>query len=310
MNIDENVCPVGCERTLYDLTFELRTRRHEIEQSSKDELAAIETCKATIAKLNKQLKIVEMALKVRTDDLNAFMTVKQKTLNEIDTMVVIKMSQMQHFVDAEQFVNIDQTILFNNESVNSLYARVAEIELETIRARQQHRINVVHLSRMKTDCKYMEKMLADLAEQYDIEMVKKFGMMVSLDELEEGILRRMVYNLRANIDYMQQEYSAKAKELRAEHAAAQERLKCLVEQEIEKLNVLTVLQEEQNWLHALAQNRERKAVGGKTAVDQVVCEEDVAKLSAIEAHQRNEIAVSAYKLIPLMLERKYFRDIL
>lgn len=291
IHMDETVCPAGCDRNLYDLTFELRSRRHGVEQMVRAENGAIDTCKQTIEKLNRARKVVEKELQIRTDEKQAFQNVKQKALNEIDTLVILKMSQMQYFVNHQQFLAIEDTILFNNDSVNSLYARVAEIELETQRARQQHRINVMHLSRMKTDCKYMEKLLSDMDEQYDIEMMKKFGMRVDLDELEEGILRRMVFDIRANVEEMQKEYDKKARDLRAEFAKAQEELKCVVQQEIEKLNVLTVLQEEQNWLTALARNRMAKGEGGKATSSGIDIEGDVMKLSSIANQQLNEIAV-------------------
>lgn len=286
--MDENVCPSGCDRSLYDSTFELRRRRHSVEAAIKDELAAIETCNKRIVQSKRQQEVVERQLAQRNEELTKFVSIKQTTLNEIDTMVILKMSQMQYYVNRAQFSDIDNTILFDNESIANLYARVADLEVETMRAREQHRVNVTHLSRMKTDCRRMDALLAELSERYEIEMMTKFGMKVDLDELEEGVLKRMVYDIRANTSQMQKEYKTKASELRSTFAVAQERLKCVVEQEIEKLNVLTILQEEHNWLSMIAANRK----GEQFNVDNSELEKDVAKLSAIAAQQQNEIAVS------------------
>lgn len=294
VHIDESICPAGCNRPLYDLTFELRRRRHALEQTAKEEHSEIGVCKETIENLTKKRAIVELELRTCSDELKTYLRAKQKTLNEIDTLVLLKMSQMQYFENADQFVDIDQTILVNNTIINSLYGRVAEIELETSCARQKHRANVVHLSRMKTDCKYMTKQIIELREQYDIEMMKKFGMMVVMDELEEGVLRHMVYHMRANTQMMQKEYNKKAQKLRAEFARAQESLKCVMEQEIEKLNVLTVLQEEKNWLQSLEHNRTRN-VSGKP-VDNDAFEADVSKLRTIASRQKKEITVRRLKL--------------
>lgn len=60
-------------------------------------------------------------------------------MNEIETLVVLKMSQVQHIQNLDDFEDIPNTLLFNNESIASLYARVAQIELETIQARKKHR---------------------------------------------------------------------------------------------------------------------------------------------------------------------------
>lgn len=141
---------------------------------------------------------------------------------------------------------------------------------------------------MKTDCKHMEKKMKDLDEEYDEEMIKKFGMKVNLDELEEGVLRKMVFEIQANTADIQKEYNAKATELRKEHAKQQEHLKCMVLREIERLNVLTVLQEENNLLQGMAiqQNSE-----SPSKMDTAAWEQDIARLSAIAKQQKLEIQV-------------------
>lgn len=145
---------------------------------------------------------------------------------------------------------------------------------------------------MKTDCKYMEKQIHDLEETYNEEMIKKFGMKVNLDDMEEGILRKMVYDIRATTVDIQKEYNAKARELRKEYAKRQEKLKCLVLQEIEKLNVLTVLQEENNLLDGLSlqQNDQHEA-----EIDNTKWEEDLARLTAVSKQQKHEIQVSLFE---------------
>lgn len=137
----------------------------------------------------------------------------------------------------------------------------------------------------------MEKQIHDLEEQYDEEMLKKFGMKVNLDEMQEGILRRMVYNIRANTSEIQKEYNAKAKELRKEYAKRQDELKCVVMKEIEKLNVLTVLQEEKNVLDGYFMQYNGKE---EVDIDNSKWEEDLVRLTAIAKQQKQEIVVNVY----------------
>lgn len=150
------------------------------------------------------------------------------------------------------------------------------------------RANLIHLSRMKTDCKYMEKLIHDLEESYEEEMIKKFGMKVDLDELEEGILRKMVYDIRATTVDIQKEYNTKARELRTEFAKRQEELKCVVMKEIEKLNILTVLQEEYNLLNGLLMQQSGQDV---VEIDNTMWEEDLARLTSVANQQKLEIQV-------------------
>lgn len=76
-----------------------------------------------------------------------------------------------------------------------------------------NRINVVHLARMKTDCKYMENQIHNLHERFNDAMLKKFGMVVNFDELQVEILKKMVYAIRADVTETQRNYNRKAHEL-------------------------------------------------------------------------------------------------
>lgn len=48
-------------------------------------------------------------------------------------------------------------------------------------------------------------------------MIKKFGRIVNLDELEETILRRFAYEMRSNVDDIKSEYTAKINEVKVKH---------------------------------------------------------------------------------------------
>lgn len=70
--MDETICPPGCDRQLYDLTFTLRSNRHVVEQKIRDEQAAIENCTVRIDKLKRLRRGGDSILKVRQDELQAF----------------------------------------------------------------------------------------------------------------------------------------------------------------------------------------------------------------------------------------------
>lgn len=139
---------------------------------------------------------------------------KQKVLNDIDTLVILKMDQLQYFKNQEEFEDIDNTLLFNNNNVTKLYARVGQLALETIEVKRKHRINVIHLAKMKTDIKHMEKQISDLKDETNQAMLKKFGRIINLDDLEETILRRFTYDMRANIDDIRKEYQRKISDIK------------------------------------------------------------------------------------------------
>lgn len=139
-------------------------------------------------------------------------------LNDVETIVLLKMDQMQYFKNQDEFVNINNTLLFNNHNVTRLYSRVGKLALETIEAKRSHRINVIHLAKMKTDIKFMEKQIIDLKDGVNQAMLKKFGRIVDLNDVEETILRRFAFEMqieiRANTDDIKKQYVNKINELK------------------------------------------------------------------------------------------------
>lgn len=71
---------------------------------------------------------------------------------------------------------------------------------------------------MNTDCKYMEEHICELNRDLQTAMVKKFGMSVNLDELQEAILNRFAFMLRTNFEDIKKEYSKKLEELKVKFA--------------------------------------------------------------------------------------------
>lgn len=66
------MCPAGCDVKLYELTFELRSQRHLMENEANDENMSIENCRSNINAMNKSLKIVEVKLQKENDELSEF----------------------------------------------------------------------------------------------------------------------------------------------------------------------------------------------------------------------------------------------
>lgn len=60
-------------------------------------------------------------------------------MNKINTVVIMKMNQMQYFHTEVDLIDIENTLVFNNNIIANLYARVAQIALETIEAQRKHR---------------------------------------------------------------------------------------------------------------------------------------------------------------------------
>lgn len=125
---------------------------------------------------------------------------RQQELNKIKISVILSMDQLQHFKPNDNYLDLSRAILFDANRLISLKDRVAQLNEETQETRRLHRINVVHLRRMNTDISFMRNEITRLESDIKQAMIKKFGMIVNLDELEEEVLRRYVFDLETSAE--------------------------------------------------------------------------------------------------------------
>jgi hypothetical protein len=217
-HFDERTCPKGCDRKLYELAFELRNERHEHERTINAKQKELEAILLDVEVLNQKHEKSKHDYERFKTKLSEVRRHKQQLLNDVDTIVILKMDQMQYFKNHDEFVDIDNTLLFNSHNVTRLYSRVGKLALETIEAKRSHRINVIHLAKMKTDIKFMEKQIIDLKDDVNAAMMKKFGRVIDLNEVEETILKRFAFEMqieiRANADDIKRQYFNKINELK------------------------------------------------------------------------------------------------
>uniref|UniRef100_A0A182T366 Uncharacterized protein n=1 Tax=Anopheles maculatus TaxID=74869 RepID=A0A182T366_9DIPT len=159
---------------------------------------------------------------------------------------------------------------------------------------------------MKTDIKFMRQQLVSLKEEINETMMKKFGRVIDLDELEETILRQYTFEMRANLDDVKKSYEERARELKKLYANKQEELKKVIQEGTEKLHILTVLQEEYNNLvKALAHQKillERRNQPPPTY------SEDLTKLREIAKIQKEQINTLQREIRTLSMKCKPLKE--
>jgi len=69
---DENILPEGCDPKLFDITLELRSQRHEIEQSIENSKRKLEFFDKNLSLAYAELNTIENELKQTLDALEAF----------------------------------------------------------------------------------------------------------------------------------------------------------------------------------------------------------------------------------------------
>lgn len=69
---DESIIPEGCDPKLFNLTFELRSKRHEIEQSIENTKKELELSNKNLNLFYAELDDIENELKQTLNDLEAY----------------------------------------------------------------------------------------------------------------------------------------------------------------------------------------------------------------------------------------------
>ncbi|EFN70133.1 WD repeat-containing protein 52 [Camponotus floridanus] len=249
---DENICPPGCDKKLYDLAFSMREKRYFCEHQIKDAQQIVETLHKEIQIETKKLKIIESNLKKNEDELNMFMLEKQKKLNNVDVTIIMKLHQLQYFEKSELSFKLHDCVLFDKNRLSKLYARIQELHKETLELHVKHKHARMHLQRIQLDCNHMRVNNNNLKNEIKLKIINKFGQNVSLNKLYETIIRRMVYDIKANLNETTMYFTKRIKHEKESYAEELVILNKLIREHTQKLSFLTILVEEQSKLQKLS----------------------------------------------------------
>lgn len=210
------------------------------------------------------------------------------------------MSQIQHFREDDDYRDISKAVLFDADRLTELKTRASVLEEETIKTQDVYRRNVVHLHRMKIDLKFMVLESKRLQAEINDEMMRKFGMIIELDELEEEVLRKYIFELETTAD---QEITDIVEEMRRrniEIALAQEELIRETQLNCDKQNVLSVLLEEKTHLEKMLQSQRSNYLKWLRPPNYKI-DHDIEKLLVVHREQQATIKVINICILPFLL---------
>ncbi|XP_067210276.1 cilia- and flagella-associated protein 44 isoform X2 [Linepithema humile] len=248
---DENVCPPGCDKTLYDLAFSTREKRYACERQIKDAHQTVEIHHKEIQTQTKKLKVIENSLKKNEENLKLFILKKQTKLNDVDVMVLMNLHQLQHLKESKTLSKVYNCIVFDKKKLSRLYARIQELYEETLELQAKHKCARAHLQRIQLDCHHMRANNKNLKSQIKQEIMNKFGQNISLNKLYEMILRRLAYDIKARLNETAIYFAKQIKHIKEKYAEELVIFNKLIRENTQKLSFATVLVEEQSKLKKL-----------------------------------------------------------
>ncbi|KAK3913166.1 Cilia- and flagella-associated protein 44 [Frankliniella fusca] len=277
VRFDDTACPPGCSEELFALALRLRAQRHESERDVVELHKDIEQLRRELEQAGKRLEKVDEDRKHHEKALADFRQEKQKRLNQVETLVVLKLSQLQHSkapaptpavggggnakssgaTQLPQFELLKNTLVFNTAVLADLDRRKQQLDDEAKAQRAKHKKNRTHLHRMVVDVRFMRERLRSLREQIVEAQYRKFGCVVDMTELEQALLKRFIWDLRSSADEIRTEFLDLIDKIRADVRAKFEEYKRAIEQNTERQNLLLVLLGERNRLRAAVARQER-----------------------------------------------------
>lgn len=123
-------------------------------------------------------------MKKAESEIEDFQTLKQRKLNELDVIVPLRLSQIQHPI-LDGPVDLTTHLVFYNEGLAQLKRRIKELHQEKNDIKKQHKeLRKQHVSFSKSK-KEKEERVAELSEKANDVQMLKFGQIVDLEKLEK-----------------------------------------------------------------------------------------------------------------------------
>ncbi|KAI0234101.1 Cilia- and flagella-associated protein 44, partial [Lamellibrachia satsuma] len=239
--LDLDVCPPGCDAAIYESACKLREKRLDIEESLSEEKRLKDLLNKELDMLQKKAKIIVAALKAAEDELEAFQLEKQRKLNELDVVVILKLHQILHISNASIAPDLTPCLVFESYNVVKLAHRIKELEQEKgMQKEQKKEARKKHLQLIK-DRHRFETQIKQMQEQCDKMMMQKFGRIVDLEILETVTVNRQLEELKEKLRLLELQCARETAKWDTYIEDAKDEITRLIQENTDKLDQMNML---------------------------------------------------------------------
>mmetsp|Transcript_6562 Transcript_6562/g.12272 ORF Transcript_6562/g.12272 Transcript_6562/m.12272 type:complete len:401 (-) Transcript_6562:1722-2924(-) len=302
---EEEVCPIGCEPAVYQRVVELREKRMEQEDIVNDFQKSIEVLRKENEVLSKKEKTIDTQLRQVEKEIQVFQNEKQMKLNELETVVVLKLRQIQCLAgpDTNKMpLNMKNLVVFTNHGLKALHSRILDLfhEKKTLNKdfqdlRRKHVALTKVRKEKQTDVQNWE------AKVYEIQLLK-FGQRINLESLENVSVDRKTEELKQQLRAEESKWEAELKRWDQKLQDAKERQSSITQENSALLKKLGTLRQDQQKLEDILGLSQNKILARMTGGSKVASAEDRRQLKELVIVQQQEI--DQLKAEIAMLSRK------
>eukprot|EP01064_Diplonema_japonicum_P009772 TRINITY_DN17214_c0_g1_i1.p1 TRINITY_DN17214_c0_g1~~TRINITY_DN17214_c0_g1_i1.p1 ORF type:complete len:1743 (+),score=505.59 TRINITY_DN17214_c0_g1_i1:121-5349(+) len=300
---EEDVCPEGCDESTYEEVLQMREKRLDQEEVVTDFQKSIEQLRKENDALTKREEATNTKLGQVENEIQSFQTEKQQKLNQLETSIVLKLSQIQALNESQQVPSDHENlVVFTNGGMRDLCNRIVQLQTD------KKVLNKEHNELKRTHCQLMKEKRATEAyvkewEQkvYEVQLLK-FGQKVDLESLEDVSVDRQTEELK---ERLRKEEITWEKAIRVQ-VQALKKLKEQQQQTISKnsqlLKQLADLRQEQQRLEEQLNVSQNKILTRMAGGSRIATSTDRSNLKDLVVMQQREI--DALKSEIAMLRRK------
>eukprot|EP01059_Diplonema_ambulator_P013423 TRINITY_DN23947_c0_g1_i5.p1 TRINITY_DN23947_c0_g1~~TRINITY_DN23947_c0_g1_i5.p1 ORF type:complete len:1008 (+),score=516.21 TRINITY_DN23947_c0_g1_i5:2373-5396(+) len=197
---EEDTCPEGCSEEIYQSVLQLRERRLDQEEVVSEFQKSMETLRKENEGLTKREKATNQKLLQVEKEIQSFQTEKQQRLNQLETSIILKLSQIQALNENQKVpADHENLVVFTNGGMRELCNRIVQLQTD------KKVLNKEHNEHKRTHCMLMKEKRATEAhvkewEQkvYEVQLLK-FGQKVDLESLEDVSVDRQTEELKERL---------------------------------------------------------------------------------------------------------------
>ncbi|KAL0481967.1 flagella-associated protein 44 [Acrasis kona] len=187
VNRDDDVKPPDqCDPKLFEQVMHLRRRRIDQEKLLDSIVKSVEVLKKEREALQKKEAIMNSELKkIETTIINTQRD-KQNKLNELQTIVVLKLSQIQSLMQRKIPQDLSEHVVFTNRGLETLADRIRELKDERKQLRKRHHDLQKEHRQLVKEQKQKELEYQTWKDKVREVQLLKFGRVINLEELEKA----------------------------------------------------------------------------------------------------------------------------
>ncbi|THD23834.1 WD repeat-containing protein 52 [Fasciola hepatica] len=205
--LDLDSCPVGCPLEDFENTCAIRERRLDVEDEMLEEKKQLELLRKDLEAYSKKQRVVDAGLKQAQSELEAFQLEKQRKLNELDAIVILRLNQIQYHSNDIVPADLSSGLIFVRQNLYLLFGRIVVLEEEKKRQRREQKDAKDKHVLLQKHKKLFQKELEKLSAICDREMIEKFGKVDDIERMEGVVVNPKVEELTTKMLILQEQFS-------------------------------------------------------------------------------------------------------